>query len=491
MDDAGRVIAWNKAAEEMFGWSQSEALKASMGELIVPPQHRDRHARGLDHYNRTGEGPVLEQKVKITALRRDRSEFPIELSIFPMDNADGTQSFYAFIRSMAAEEAALRAHELRAREGEALLAVAQMLLEDVSLEEFTQFCLDKVCTVSGMEAGHFLVVRGRGILSRLHPTGIWHLSDPRFQPVVDATNSLRFSIGEGLPGRAWQSGELQALNDLANSCQFVRREIFAEVGFSRATALPVRIGGKIQGVLEFFGTSKARLDEEVLRMLQTVGKQIGVAIRRKEVAEYRETLRREMSHRVGNSLTVLASIYRSCSRKAATKDELDEVFLGRLVAVGRANRMAVEAPSKGIALAALIHDAISILPQCETVPIKALQMDIQSDCVMPLALILNELATNALKHGGACEDNRITIKAARDDSRNHIVLEWHEARSVPMRLPPPVGGRTGFGTKLLQAMVEGQLGGSFERKLDETSFRMVVRIPRDRVEFYQDELVEC
>ncbi len=35
-----------------------------MGDLIVPPQHRDAHARGLEHNNRSGEGPVLEQRVK-------------------------------------------------------------------------------------------------------------------------------------------------------------------------------------------------------------------------------------------------------------------------------------------------------------------------------------------------------------------------------------------------------------------------------------------
>ncbi|MBB3710916.1 PAS domain S-box-containing protein [Limimaricola variabilis] len=486
MDEAGMVVAWNGAAEEMFGWSRADAMGSSMGDLIVPPQHREGHARGLERYNRTGEGPVLEQRVRITALHRDGAEFPIELSIFPMPGDGGGRIFYAFIRSMAAEESARRAQELRAREGEALLAVAQKLLDDVSLDEFTQFCLDNVCAVSGMEAGHFHVVRGRGPHACLHPTGIWHLADPRFQPVVEATSVVRFGLGEGLPGRAWQSGQLQSLDDLASSCQFVRRSVFEEVGLSRAVALPVRQGGQIHGVLEFFGTSKARLDPEILRMLETIGSQIGVAIRRKENAEHRETLRREMSHRVGNSLSVLASIYRSCSREARTKEELDEAFLGRLVAVGQANRLAVEDASESVAFPALIEEAISILPERNRITIEAPDMTVDRDSVMPLALILNELATNALKHGSSCEDSRLVVAARFGEGRDELVLEWHEHRAVPLTVPPPTPERVGFGTKLMQHMVEGRLGGSFERRLDETGFCVVMKLPRERIEALPD-----
>lgn len=481
MDEAGLVVAWNGSAEDMFGWSRAEAIGASMGDLIVPPQHRDAHARGLEHYNHTGEGPVLEQRVRITALHRDGAEFPVELSIFPMPNEGGSHLFYAFIRSMAAEEAARRTHELRAREGEALLAVAQKLLDDASLDEFTQFCLDTVCAVAGMEAGHLLVVRGHDANARLHPTDIWHLAAPHFQPVKEVTRNVRFAPGQGLPGKVWQSGQLQSLKDVASSCQFVRRNVFAQVGLTRAVALPVRQGGQIHGVLEFFGTSMARLDPELLRMIQTVGSQIGVAIRRKEHAEHRETLRHEMNHRVGNSLSVLASIYRSCSRAARSKDELDNAFLGHLEAVGRANRMAIEDACQDVALPALIDDAIGLLPERNRISIEAPKMVIDRDSVMPLALVLNELATNALKHGSSCEESHLVIRATFHEARDELVLRWSEFRAIPFNASPTAPERVGFGTKLMQLMVEGRLGGSFERTLDEAGFHVVMRLPLDRL----------
>ncbi|WP_417525330.1 sensor histidine kinase [Marinovum sp.] len=478
MDDAGRVTAWNGSAEEIFGWSRDEALGASMGDLIVPPQHREAHAKGLAHYNRTGEGPVLEQRIRITALHREGHEFPVELSIFPMP---GEKSFYAFIRSMVVEEAARRQQELRAREGEALLAVAQKLLDDVSLDDFTQFCLDTICSVSGMEAGHFHVVRGTGDQACLRPTGIWHLADPRFGPVAEVTTPLRFRRGEGLPGRAWASGSLEALDDLVACDQFLRREVFARVGLTRAVALPVSHGGQVHGVLEFFGTEEARLDDELLRMLQTIGSQIGVAIRRKESNEHRETLRREMSHRVGNSLTVLASIYRSCSRVAKDKAELDEAFLGRLMAVGQANRIAVEDGGRGLAMPALIRAAIEILPYHDSIAIETPELFVSGENVMPLVLVLNELATNTLKHTAAYEDTHLSIRGQVEPDQSHFVLEWRETRATPLSAPPPAPERVGFGTQLIQLMVEGRLGGSITRQLDETGFACTLRLPTERI----------
>jgi len=482
MDEAGRVVAWNGAAESLFGWTREEALGGSMGQLIVPPQHRSNHARGLAHYNRTGEGPVLEKRISITALNRDRTEFPIEISIFPMPQDGGGRTFYAFIRSLVAEEQARREQELRAREAEALLAVAERLLDEVSLDEFTQFCLDTVCGVSGLEAGHFLVLRGRGDHARLHPTGTWHLADPHFQPIVEATDRVSFAPGEGLPGRALRSGQLEALEDISASEGFLRRETFAEVGLTRAVALPVGQGGEIHGVLEFFGSPRARLDPQVLRMLQTIGSQVGVAIGRKQSAEHRETLRREMSHRVGNRLTVLASIYRSCSRAAASKEELDEAFLGRLVAVGQANRMAIEDASVGVALPALIGEAIGILPEGERTTIEAPALVVDSDSVMPLSLVLNELATNALKHGSAEEGVRLTIRGALSETGDTLLLDWHEQRTTAPTETPQPAQRVGFGTRLMQLMVEGRLGGSVERWLDDTGFHVRLCLPRARLE---------
>lgn len=480
MNSDGQVIAWNDAAEDIFGWGRDEALGASMGDLIVPSQHRSGHANGLEHYKRTGEGPVLEKRIKITALHREGHEFPVELSIFPMQGEDGTVSFYAFIRSLQLEEAVRHEQEARAREGTALLEVAQKLLDDVSLDDFTQFCLQTVCDVAGMQAGHFQVLRGRNENARLYPSNVWHLADAHFHPVAQATRKMTFRRGEGIPGRAWESGDLQVVEDVTTTPDFLRKHTFSEVGLTQAVALPVMQGDYTYGVLEFFGTPHAKLDPEILRTIKTIGSQVGVALRRKELSEYRETLRREMSHRVGNSLTVLSSIYRSCSRAATTKEELDRLYLDRLTAVARASRLAIDDASHDAPLDELITAAIDIFPDPDLITVETPRLMVEADSVMPLALILGELATNALKHSQVGETGTLGIKAER--TSEDLVLTWKENSGSSLKGPPLMEAREGFGTTLMQVMIEDRLGGRYSRTFDQAGLKVTIWLPRARLE---------
>jgi PAS domain S-box-containing protein len=81
MDEHGRVVSWNPRAEAVFGWSRDEAVDRLLAELIIPPRYRDAHAEGLTRFLATGEGPVIGHRIELSALRRDGSEFPVELTV--------------------------------------------------------------------------------------------------------------------------------------------------------------------------------------------------------------------------------------------------------------------------------------------------------------------------------------------------------------------------------------------------------------------------
>src|SRR5437870_145370 len=88
IDAAGRISDWNPRAENMFGWTHVEAVGRKLTEAIIPPQYREAHQRGLDRFLATGEGPVLNRLIELSALRRDGSEFPVELSVSPLKTGD-------------------------------------------------------------------------------------------------------------------------------------------------------------------------------------------------------------------------------------------------------------------------------------------------------------------------------------------------------------------------------------------------------------------
>ena len=103
MDSYGIIIDWNHHAEKMFGWSKKEAIGQRLEQLIVPQRFREHHLKGLEHYLRSGEGPVLNKLLEQTAVRRDGSEFPVELSISPL-KLGNSFIFSGFIHDITARK---------------------------------------------------------------------------------------------------------------------------------------------------------------------------------------------------------------------------------------------------------------------------------------------------------------------------------------------------------------------------------------------------
>jgi PAS domain S-box-containing protein len=115
MDRAGLVLDWNRQAEKTFGWTFEEARGRPVADLIIPPHYREAHKDGLHRYLATEEASVLNKPVQLTALHRDGHEFPIEITIWALEDEGGT-TFSAFVRDITdrieAQEA-LRTSEAR------------------------------------------------------------------------------------------------------------------------------------------------------------------------------------------------------------------------------------------------------------------------------------------------------------------------------------------------------------------------------------------
>lgn len=121
MDESGVITAWNREAEKLFGWPEREAVGREVAETLVPERLRSDHRRGLERYLRTGEGPVLDERLELPALRRDGDEVQVELTISALEE-DGRRSFHAFLHDISERQAAeelksqffaLVSHELR------------------------------------------------------------------------------------------------------------------------------------------------------------------------------------------------------------------------------------------------------------------------------------------------------------------------------------------------------------------------------------------
>ena len=163
MDHTHRVVEWNPAAEKTFGYSREEALGQLLPELIVPPALRSAHYDGMTQYLATGQGPVLDKRIEVCAVRRNGEEFPIELAITRIEGA-GAPFFTAYLRDITSRkqtekdlerardsaEAANKtkslflanmSHELRTPLN-AILGYSEMLQEEAGESEMHEFASD-------------------------------------------------------------------------------------------------------------------------------------------------------------------------------------------------------------------------------------------------------------------------------------------------------------------------------------------------------------
>src|SRR2546421_12376729 len=99
MNADGHVLEFNPAAERVFGFSRSEAIGKELAELIIPPRMREQHRRGLAHYLKTGEGPVIGKRIEIAGVRKDGSEILVELAITAL-KSDQEPVFTAYLRDI-------------------------------------------------------------------------------------------------------------------------------------------------------------------------------------------------------------------------------------------------------------------------------------------------------------------------------------------------------------------------------------------------------
>jgi PAS domain S-box-containing protein len=140
MDERGRVTRFNPAAERMFGYSREQALGRTVAELVVPPKRRRAHRSSLKRVVAGRPPRILGRRVVVNAMRADRSELPVELTV--TRTQESPPRFTAWIRDLSerrASEAQARRQEERLEHAErAALRLESAVIEQGSAAEASE-----------------------------------------------------------------------------------------------------------------------------------------------------------------------------------------------------------------------------------------------------------------------------------------------------------------------------------------------------------------
>jgi two-component sensor histidine kinase len=193
--------------------------------------------------------------------------------------------------------------------------------------------------------------------------------------------------------------------------------------------------------------------------------------------ERERLLAREMKHRVQNTLSVVDGIVRMSARNAASPTEMARTISGRLHALSAAQaraRITTDETGSPGDLAELITEILRPFESDDaSISAAGPALDIGPNASTSLALVVHELATNAMKYGalGRHANGRIDLRWSVE--RDILRLEWTETGSRPINGPPL---SQGFGTTLCAKMV-GQIEGSIRYDWRPEGLRVEVSAP--------------
>jgi PAS domain S-box-containing protein len=111
IDIDGKVLEFNPAAEETFGYQKADVAGKNMAELIIPERYRAHHLAAMEQRKQQKDENIAAKRMEVTAMRADGSEFPVELSIDVAQGVDG-KMFIGYLRDITERK---RAEEQRTR----------------------------------------------------------------------------------------------------------------------------------------------------------------------------------------------------------------------------------------------------------------------------------------------------------------------------------------------------------------------------------------
>jgi PAS domain S-box-containing protein len=197
---------------------------------------------------------------------------------------------------------------------------------------------------------------------------------------------------------------------------------------------------------------------------------------RREAEARRLLLAREVDHRAKNLLAVVQSVLRLTPRDRP--EEFAAAVERRVAALARAHNLLAERGWASADLGAVAARELGGLPP-GAVRLGGPPAALVACAVQPVAMAIHELATNASKHGALSRpEGRVSLRWRLDPGTAALRLTWTESGGPPVTAPPT---RRGFGSRMIEATLEGQLRGGLDLHWQEDGLRAEIVLPAARV----------
>jgi len=195
---------------------------------------------------------------------------------------------------------------------------------------------------------------------------------------------------------------------------------------------------------------------------------------RKRAEEQQTMMVAELNHRVKNILAIVQSVAFQTTRNAASMQAFNDTFSGRIQAIAIAHDILTQTRWIGVGLRELVEKVLApYRAEDRAISVEGPPILLPARSVMPLSMVVHELATNASKYGALSQPHGSLTIAWTMDAQKAIKLTWQESGGPAVG--EPTG--TGFGTKLIDRVITFDLEGEFQMDYAPTGITCTLTFP--------------
>ncbi|HEY0327618.1 MAG TPA: sensor histidine kinase [Rhodopseudomonas sp.] len=231
-----------------------------------------------------------------------------------------------------------------------------------------------------------------------------------------------------------------------------------------------------QDVLEAENVSLRLLLAQAEINAQELLEQAGIDAKQREAADkLQKLILEELHHRIKNTLATVGAIAAQSLRNASSTEHAQQAIEGRLLALGRAHDLLLQAQWSSAELGKVIRGATEAFDNRDAPKFSIDGPDIRmnSGAVIAIAMTLNELCTNTTKFGAlSVPAGHVDIAWTLQDAGQRLHLTWSEHGGPPVQPP----SRRSFGTRLIETLGR-QLKGEVALNYPTDGFSYVIDVP--------------
>ncbi len=270
----GQFITANPALARMYGYRSPAHLMESLSDistqLYVDPEQREALLEALKEED-------VVSNFEFEAVRADGRMVWLRENVRAVRDENGE---LLYLQGTVEDVSDRWWGEQRRR---LQYATTQALSEAQTVAQARPKILQTVCEILEWDMGAVWDVDADRTLLRC--VEIWHTPDVDVAAFEEANSQTTYRIGKGLAGEVWQTGEPKWIANIVPDPHYPNVEIAIAAGMGSAFSVPIKVGGEVLHVLEFFSPKISLPDPELLQTLGVIGSQLGHLLERKGAEE--------------------------------------------------------------------------------------------------------------------------------------------------------------------------------------------------------------